>query len=169
MLTLEEAKTIAEDKLNSMPVLGDVGGLTIIDNATIEKPYAWIFFYNSKQFIETGNIMDALGGNAPLFISKFTGHIATFATGQSIDKMIDEYEEREKIWELVLTEDIYSDTPKLLVLKKTLGLSNDSIADYKNTNRLVLETGSKTRLSSLKQVLNDMKIKAQIIKRNISG
>ena len=168
MLTHQEARTIAQEELKSIPVIGDDGGLTIVDSATIEKPYVWIFFYNSKRYIETGNIKDALGGNAPLFISKLNGHIFTFSTGLSIEKMIDEYEEQEKAWELTLTENIYADTAKLLDMKRTLGLSNNDIADHKRSHTVVLDKGSATRLSSVQKALSDKNIRTRLIERNLS-
>jgi len=38
-----------------------VGGLTLMRDATVEKEYGWIFFYNSRWFIETSDIMYSLG------------------------------------------------------------------------------------------------------------
>ena len=167
MLTLQQAKTIAEDKLKSMPIIGDTGRLTIVDSATIEKTYAWIFFYNSKRYIETDDMMYALGGNAPLFISRFNGHVSTFSTGLSVDDMIDKYEEREKVWAIALKDDIYTDAEKLIDLKRILGLSNSDIADYKRSQRLVLDTGSVTRLTSLQKALSNKSIQTRLIERDL--
>lgn len=124
MLTLQEARTIAEDKLKSMSTIDDI---VIIDSETIEKSYAWIFSYNT----------------------------------------IEAYEEREKIWELTLTGNIYSDTEKLLSLKRTLDLSNQYIAGYKSSHKLVLDTGSATRLSSLQKDLSDKGIQTRLIMRDL--
>jgi len=38
----------------------------INDVQTIEKDYGWIVFYNSKEFLRTGDPMTALMSNAPL-------------------------------------------------------------------------------------------------------
>ena len=56
MLSLHEARAIAENHLKSIPTNRDVGPLALIDHATIEKPYAWVFFYNSRRFLDTGDI-----------------------------------------------------------------------------------------------------------------
>jgi hypothetical protein len=127
MIKFQQARQIAENIINNMHVIGDAGGLAIVDSATIEKPYAWIFFYNSKQYIETGDIMHALGGNAPLFISKIDGKVSTFRTGLSIDGMFEEYEEKQQIWQLTLIDDVYSDAKRLLDLKRVLDLSNSDL------------------------------------------
>lgn len=38
----------------------------IDDDQTIEKSYGWIVFYNSKEFLRTGDPMTALMSNTPL-------------------------------------------------------------------------------------------------------
>jgi len=168
MLTFQQARQMAEDKIKAMPLISDTGGLTIIDSETIEKSYAWIFFYDSKRHMETGDIMCALGGNAPLFISKTDGQIFTFRTGLSIDAMIEEYEEKEQIWKLSLTDNIYADNKKLLDLKRVLDLSNRDIAGYKSSNRLTLDTGSEARLLNLQKALNDKNIQTHLLQQNLS-
>ncbi|WP_129020207.1 YrhB domain-containing protein [Edaphocola flava] len=60
--------------------------LIIIDNATIEDDFGWMFFYNSKVFVETGNIMFALGGNAPIIFDKDSSEIVL--TGTRLDPEI---------------------------------------------------------------------------------
>ena len=40
--------------------------IDINDNQTIEKSYGWIVFYNSKEFLRTGDPMVALMSNAPI-------------------------------------------------------------------------------------------------------
>jgi hypothetical protein len=42
---------------------------------TREEDFGWAFFYNSKQFVETGDIEWALGGNAPLIVDRSTGEL----------------------------------------------------------------------------------------------
>jgi len=37
---------------------------------TIEDANGWIFFYNSLRFIQTGDSINMLAGNGPIFISK---------------------------------------------------------------------------------------------------
>ena len=96
MITFQEARKIAEAEINKYQTLGD-DSLIIIDNQTIEKDYAWIFPYTSKKYWETNDVNYAIGGNGPLFISKFDGQISKYRTGLSIEEMIDEYEEKNKM------------------------------------------------------------------------
>ena len=167
MLAFEEARKIAENKLNQIPKGGDIGELVILDDAIVEKPYAWIFGYNSKLFIETGDMLNALGGNSPLFISKINGLISTYRSGLSLEKMIAEYEEEHKLYNLTLTNNIYSNSQNLLDLKKVLGLSTKEITEFKKLNQLIIATGSMTKLNAIQTDLNANKIKTIVTLRNL--
>lgn len=76
MLSYHQARAIAESKIQQWRHPDDQ--LVIVENKIIEKPYAWIFPYTSKKFLETGDYRYALGGNSPLFIDKLDGRISTF-------------------------------------------------------------------------------------------
>lgn len=39
-------------------------------DATIEAEHCWVFFYNTREFLETGAAKFALAGNAPIFVAK---------------------------------------------------------------------------------------------------
>lgn len=40
------------------------------DGATVETDHCWVFFYNTREFIETRSAIFALAGNAPIFVAK---------------------------------------------------------------------------------------------------
>ena len=44
--------------------------LVLLFDSTIEFELGWVFFYQSKAFVETGDIGEMLGGNAPIIGSK---------------------------------------------------------------------------------------------------
>ena len=44
-------------------------GIQLMDDQIIEKPYGW-FFYNTKEFIETGNPEVALMSNTPFVFTQ---------------------------------------------------------------------------------------------------
>ncbi len=157
MLTFQQARKIAEDKVKSMR---STEKLVIADDDTIERPYAWIFCYTSSLFIETGDILNALAGNAPLFISKTDGEVSTYRTGLSMAGMIEQYEEENNIWELMLAEHIYSDPKKLSTLKKILGFDTARIAEYVANKELLLDSGSEKRLLHIQTRLNASGIRA---------
>ncbi|HEY0737291.1 MAG TPA: YrhB domain-containing protein [Herpetosiphonaceae bacterium] len=64
----------------------------IIDDATIEKPYGWVFFYNSRRFLETEDFSYYLVGQGPVIVEKVDGSIHEFGSAQHPDVYIAEYE-----------------------------------------------------------------------------
>lgn len=92
MLSRAEA---AELVLREIDKLG--GGrvpVSLVESYTIEKPYGWAFFYNSKAFLETGNYGERLIGNGPVLVNKYTGEIAHCGTHAEPSKLIREREEK---------------------------------------------------------------------------
>lgn len=93
MLTPEEIENIAQEYVSHLPFISTKDdNLEIIDNQTIDKPSFSIFFYTSKKYLQTGDDQFAVGGNAPLFISKQNGKISIFRTGMDLEEMIKDYE-----------------------------------------------------------------------------
>jgi len=41
----------------------------IVDTETHELSWGWVFFYNSKEYLETRDIVQALAGNAPIVVT----------------------------------------------------------------------------------------------------
>lgn len=67
MITLPEAKKLAMTALRKMSRRSEAD-LAFVDSLTSCKPYGWVLFYNSRQFVETGNELEALGGNGPVVV-----------------------------------------------------------------------------------------------------
>jgi hypothetical protein len=68
-ISFDQAKALAE---KTVATLGAASGdeFDIIHNKTIHASEGWIFFYNSKEFIETGDRSSALAGNGPIFVDR---------------------------------------------------------------------------------------------------
>lgn len=64
----------------------------VLDENTIERPFGWVFFYNSRKFIETGETMYRLAGNGPVIVNKRTGWIDFFGSLPTLDEIIANYE-----------------------------------------------------------------------------
>ena len=93
VLTREEAKELVYARINAHdPYADQAVELAIIDDETIEKEYGWVFFYQTKEYLKTGNIIDALVGNAPYIVNKYTGELIETGTADPIEKYIAEYE-----------------------------------------------------------------------------
>lgn len=88
----DNAIKIAEAELENSKDKYNPIDCAILENETIEKDWGWIFFYQSKVYIESGDFRDMLGGNAPIFIDKKTGKLSYAGTAFGIDHYIKEYE-----------------------------------------------------------------------------
>jgi len=66
--SFDEAKALAQ---KTVAALGAASGdeFNIVRHETVDAD-GWIFFYNSKEFIETGNPSSALAGNGPIFVDR---------------------------------------------------------------------------------------------------
>ena len=93
VLTLEEAKQLVYTRINVQdPHTEQAVELAIIDDETIEKEYGWVFFYQAREYLKTGDILDALVGNAPYIVNKYTGELIETGTANPVDDYIAEYE-----------------------------------------------------------------------------
>lgn len=68
--------------------------LQLIDSETIEQSFGWIFFYNSKHYLETGDFSNMLVGNAPLIVDKCYGNVYITGTALPIDSYIADFEKQ---------------------------------------------------------------------------
>ena len=102
-LAQDEAKTteIAESRKDLSPrereILGlgppedDVLELVVQDEHTIEGDFGWVFFYQSKSFLDTEDTSHALAGNAPLLVSRTDGSVHITGTAQPTEFYIENF------------------------------------------------------------------------------
>ena len=69
---------------------GDVA--VLLDDATIDKAWGWVFFYQSRRFIETGDFSSQLVGNALIIVNARTGVATVTGTAHPVDHYIAQYE-----------------------------------------------------------------------------
>ena len=91
MIEKDSAVAVARSFISSLKVKGG-NDLILVEGKTIEKPFGWVFFYNSKKFLETKDIMYAVLGNAPLIVARDDGSVHLTGTARTIDYYIQEYE-----------------------------------------------------------------------------
>lgn len=90
MLTISEARVIVEEAISEfMPVDEE---WVIVDDYTIEKPWGWVFFYNSREYATTGDPQYQLFGNAPYIVNKETSELSETGTAEDIEVYIARYE-----------------------------------------------------------------------------
>lgn len=66
--------------------------IIILTEATITKPYGWVFFYNSVKFIQTGKPTDSLAGNAPILVLKNGSGLISLGTALPTEKYLEKLE-----------------------------------------------------------------------------
>jgi len=88
MITLREARAkvarLVDDKAAVIGI-----DLAINDPATREESWCWIFFYNSRAYLETGSFSHALTGNGPIVVEKGTGVVHELVTARPIEEQLE--------------------------------------------------------------------------------
>lgn len=93
MINYKEAKEMALLYLKNMQEMSSVLDITyvLLDEETIIQSFGWVFFYTSKEFLETGDFSYMLVGNAPIIVDKFTGEVSETGTAYPIEYYIEQY------------------------------------------------------------------------------
>jgi hypothetical protein len=91
MTDFETAKQIAARAISKIKVAPGIE-LVLLEDKIIERPFGWVFRYNSKKFLETGDYRDSVLGNAPLIIDRRDGSVHLTKTAPPIDFYIEKYE-----------------------------------------------------------------------------
>jgi len=94
MLGYPEARAIAERYVKNIRYSVEDDELVLLDDAMIERPYGWVFFYGSRKFcIE--KICDTryiLAGNAPFLVERANGALHEFGTALPAARYIEAWE-----------------------------------------------------------------------------
>jgi len=83
-MTKREARQIAHDYVKAME--GCAGfELVLLDEHTMERDFGWVFFYDSKRHHETGDVSDAIAGNAPIVVTRVDGAVHVTGTAHPVE------------------------------------------------------------------------------------
>ena len=93
MTTLEQARSQVFDLLNDMSSRLNVE-LELDETATRVEPWCWVFFYNSRAYIETGAFSHALTGNGPIVVERVTGQLHELTAARPIEEQLQELRQR---------------------------------------------------------------------------
>ncbi len=59
--------------------------LVLLREATVERDFGWVFFYDSRAYAAEGDISSALAGNAPFIFRRRDGAIIETGTAEPLD------------------------------------------------------------------------------------
>ena len=139
MLTKAEAKKLIEAKLDQAEVK-----LAIVSDVAVD--YGWVFFWNSQNYLETGDIMQSLLGNGPYLVNKFDNTIQQLGT-YCWEDSLGEYEKELKPeirgnYGLYVECEIDEKLQVLKVIREVMNLSLSETSKVKaNLPGVVLEGG----------------------------
>jgi hypothetical protein len=92
MLTKAQALEIVGEELRRMSPPGH--DIVVVDEDTIERNFGWVFFFNTRKFLETGIFEHRLAGNGPIIVNKHTGEVEFVGTYKSPMHFVEEYERK---------------------------------------------------------------------------
>jgi hypothetical protein len=92
----EEAEKIVLTYVNSKYQV-DNDEMVLIKNNTIEKPYGWIFFSESKRYFESKADKHRIWGNGPVLVEREFGRVIPFGTALPFERYIQQYERKRFI------------------------------------------------------------------------
>ena len=80
MITLAEATELVRRHLDEVAARHVPDGIVLLEASTLTRPYGWVFFHNSKAYLETGDVLDLLGGNSPIVVEASTSKMTYLGT-----------------------------------------------------------------------------------------
>jgi immunity protein 35 of polymorphic toxin system len=69
----------------------DGDDLVLLEKETLERPFGWVFFYNSKRFVDTHDDRYALIGNGPLIVDRLDGSVHLTGTACPLEFFLERY------------------------------------------------------------------------------
>jgi hypothetical protein len=91
-VTRDQARALVLERVRAFGPLHAGDEYIVVDEATIEKPWGWVFFHTSRKWKETGDICYAVAGNSPILVEKATGRLLTTGTARNVEYYIENYE-----------------------------------------------------------------------------
>jgi len=89
MIDRETAERLVKAEFRRRDFPDDV---VLLVEHTIERPFGWVFFYNTRRFVETGDHRFGLVGNAPFIVDRRDGSVHPTTTSRPIGEIIRQYE-----------------------------------------------------------------------------
>jgi immunity protein 35 of polymorphic toxin system len=95
MIDKRAAEEIANSYLSKVRI-GQRQDATLDTQRTLEQSFGWVFFYESKKYLDTGDYHFRALGNSPFIVDRSDGSVHVTATARPIEYYIAEYEKRRR-------------------------------------------------------------------------
>jgi hypothetical protein len=92
-MELDTARHRALDHLTST-FPGFERDFVIVEHATMDAGWCWVFFWNSRRFLETGALEDGIAGNAPIAVEKDSGRVHVTGTAMPVEVYLEQLRDR---------------------------------------------------------------------------
>jgi hypothetical protein len=92
MISKDQAREIVQAELDRMSAqtFGDLE-FVLLDDATQEEPFGWVYFYDSRQHIESQDDSDVLAGNSPMLVLRESGEVRSLGTAYPTEHYLKPY------------------------------------------------------------------------------
>lgn len=87
-ITLVDAQSLANERVSALAASAS-DEFIVLSDRTEEVEQGWIFFYNSKEYVETRDPMAALAGNGPILVTR-TGEVCELSSSTSWEAALKE-------------------------------------------------------------------------------
>jgi Immunity protein 35 len=93
VITRADAERIVRDYIaREFPPGEGEEEFAVNDEATIERPYGWLFVYTTATYLVTRDPQDGVLGAGPLLVLREDGRVVAFPSYHSRESALEEYE-----------------------------------------------------------------------------
>src|SRR5690348_7502661 len=82
-----QALSIVRNFLKEEQEKYDACEVEVVEKCTVVRAFGWIFYFQSADFLRTGEFKHLLGGNGPIVVRKDTGELFTHHPGQRVEEV----------------------------------------------------------------------------------
>jgi methylase of polypeptide subunit release factors len=90
-LTREDALRIVQERLDTFQYSGEVRAV-VMPGETMERETYFVVFWQSEDYLKSGDYTDMIVGNAPYIVDKKAGDLYSTGTAEEIEHYMAEYE-----------------------------------------------------------------------------
>jgi hypothetical protein len=87
LVSLDQAAAVAAAEVQRI----GAGAFAVVEQSTVEIDIGWVFFYQSRRYLESGAFDDQLAGNGPLFVHRRDGSLHHCWSGETWEEAIKRY------------------------------------------------------------------------------